>query len=83
MERPSPYDRGEGRADYRTDYIAAGRSWTPLDVASPGTADSRAIWITLDESGQRAECSKPQVEHSYRVIDSTHRHVWQLSSATP
>ncbi len=47
-----------GRADYKTDYILAGRAWTTLDDASPTTANSRAIWTTLDDSGQRAECSK-------------------------
>ncbi len=28
---------GEGLADYKTDYIPAGRAWTPLDDASPRT----------------------------------------------
>jgi len=49
---------GGSLADYRTDYIAAGRAWTPLDDVSPKTANSRAIWTTLDESGHRAACSK-------------------------
>jgi hypothetical protein len=46
------------RADYKTDYRVVGRSWTPLDNVSPKTANSRAIWTPLDDSGQRAECSK-------------------------
>jgi hypothetical protein len=49
---------GAGQPDYKTDYIPAGRSWTTLDDASPKTANSRAIWTALDESGLRAECSK-------------------------
>ena len=47
----------EGRADYKTDYIPAGRYWTTLDDAPPRTAISRAIWTYLDASGHRAECS--------------------------
>jgi len=48
----------ECRVDYKTDYKLAGRSWTPLDDVSPTSANSRAIWTTLDDPGQRAECSK-------------------------
>jgi hypothetical protein len=44
--------------DYKTDYIAVGRSWTALDDASPRRANSRRCWTTLDDPGQRAECSK-------------------------
>ena len=50
-------DLAAGRADYKTDYILAGRSWTTLDDASPKRGYSSAIWTTLDDPGQRAECS--------------------------
>ena len=46
------------QADYKTDYIAVGCCWTTLDNALQTAVDSRAIWTSLDESGQRAECSK-------------------------
>jgi hypothetical protein len=45
---------GSGRADYKTDYIPVGRSWTPLDDAMAKSTHLRAIWTSLDESGQRA-----------------------------
>jgi len=47
-----------GRADYKTDYIVVGRSWTALDDASANTGNSSRCWTTLDEAGHCAECSK-------------------------
>jgi hypothetical protein len=49
---------GTSRPDYKTDYIQAGRSWTPLDDPMSKSGESRAIWTALDDSGQRAAYSK-------------------------
>jgi len=49
MRWPSPCT-GAGQADYKTDYIAAGCSWTTLGESWPRTTYSRAV---LDIPGQR------------------------------
>jgi hypothetical protein len=41
IDMPSLQFSGAGQADYKTDYIAAGRAWTPLDDVSLRIVDSR------------------------------------------